>query len=389
MFGAGMRRRGLILLGLVLALPAAALAAFPQSPPDDPLFDASPLPNYANEQWDLSSPGGGFDRGISVDRAWKLTTGKGATVADIDVGVDREQPDLKGRLLPGHDFYAYDGNPTSDTANNHGTNVAGVLGARADNGYGIAGIAPGARILPLRTSDNILHQGVRLGEALVYAADHHADVASMSLGADTFGSQLRRAVHYAVARDVVVAVASGNEFHFHHHYPQAEDDVLAVGGVNPDTADLRDKDPNLAPIARDFTVHASYADYGPHLDLVAPTQVPTVQFGGGTDLKWSGTSAATPHVAGVATLVAARSKQLGLHLSAGEIIQILRMSADELTDPARGYAKGWDLLSGWGRVNAFRAVSQVRAGKIPPVPDIDKPGWYEPITGRVFVDGNI
>src|SRR2546425_1140200 len=69
----------------------------------------------------------------------------------------------------GWDFYGYDNAPTSDPANAHGTNVAGVLGASAGNGQGIAGVAPGAALLPLRTSDNILHQGVRLAEAITYA----------------------------------------------------------------------------------------------------------------------------------------------------------------------------------------------------------------------------
>ena len=136
----------------------------------------------------------------------------------------------------GWDTYARDNDATSDTENAHGTNVAGVLGAAANNGVGIAGIAPGARILAVRTSDNILHQGARLAEAIVYAADHGASVISMSLGADSFNSQLRRAVAYAHRSGVVMAVASGNEFHFHHHYPQVMDDVLAVGGLNPDTA---------------------------------------------------------------------------------------------------------------------------------------------------------
>src|SRR4051812_1384556 len=173
MFGKGMRRRGLILLGLMLALPPAAFAAFPQDRPNDPLFDASPLPNAANEQWDLASPAAGFDRGISVDRAWPLSTGAGVTIADIDVGVQLDHPDLAGRWAPGqHDFYGFDGDPTSDTQNAHGTNVAGVLGAAANNGIGVAGIAPGASLLPLRTSDNIIHDGWRLAEAITYAADH-------------------------------------------------------------------------------------------------------------------------------------------------------------------------------------------------------------------------
>ena len=383
-------RVGVAVSVVALALVApAARAAFPQDPPNDPLYDASPVPNWANEQWDLAAPAGGFDRGISAAAAWSLTTGEGATVADIDLGVDLAHPDLAGRLMRGYDFYERDRDPTSDTRNSHGTQVAGVLGAAADNGIGIAGIAPGARIMPLRTADHILHQGTRLAQAIVYATDHDADVLSMSLGADSFSRQLRDAVSYAAANGTVAVVASGNEFHFHHHYPQMHDDALAVGGINPDTADLRDKDPTLAPTANDFTVHASYADYGPHLDVVAPTQVPAITFGGGTELKWSGTSAATPHVAGVATLVASRARAQGLELSAGELIQIVRMSADDLADPGNGYAPGWDLTSGWGRVNALEAVKMAEPGRIPPVPDIDSPGWYRPATGKVKVRGSI
>src|SRR5207302_3907469 len=92
----------------------------------------------------------------------------------------------------GWDFYGRDNNPTSDTQNPHGTNVAGVLGAAANNGIDIAGVAPGARLLPIRTSDNILHQGVRVGEGIVYATDRGASAISMSLGTDSFSTALRR-----------------------------------------------------------------------------------------------------------------------------------------------------------------------------------------------------
>src|SRR4051812_43779649 len=144
--------RGVVLAMVVAALAAAApaRAALSDGHPNDPLFDASPLPNATNEQWDLASPAGGFDRGISVDRAWTLTTGAGATIAAIDVGFQLDHPDLAGRFSAGWDFYGRDADPTSDTHNSHGTNVSGVLGASADNGIGIAGIAPAARLMPLR-----------------------------------------------------------------------------------------------------------------------------------------------------------------------------------------------------------------------------------------------
>src|SRR5688572_696396 len=136
--------RRLVVLVAALALPATALAAFPEDPPNDPLYDASPLPNSRQEQWDLTS-----DRGISVDRAWALSTGKGVVIADVDVGVDPTHPDLKGRFDDGFDFFMNDRSVTSETRNSHGTDVAGVLGAAADNGEGIAGIAPDARLLPV------------------------------------------------------------------------------------------------------------------------------------------------------------------------------------------------------------------------------------------------
>jgi hypothetical protein len=287
----------------------------------------------------------------------------------------------------GWDFYARDNDTTSDTQNAHGTNVAGVLGAATDNATGIAGVSPGARILPIRTADNILHQGVRVAAGIVYATDRGSDAINLSLGTDSFSAELRRAVRYAHARGVVIAVASGNEFHFHHHYPQTSTEVLAVGGINPDTANAAAATEQLALVATDFTVHASYANYGPHLDVVAPTQVPTTDWGGGYEMNWSGTSAATPHVAATVALVAARAKAQGIDLSADESIQIIRQTADDLTDPRKGYAPGWDRLSGWGRVNAYEAVRRVEPGRIPPAARISSPGWYRPARGRLAVRG--
>jgi hypothetical protein len=384
-FRDGWRAFAAIAAALTLAAAPAGAAGFPPGAPNDPLFDSSPLPNSTAEQWDLASPGGGFDRGISVPAAWPFATGAGVTIADLDVGVQLGHPDLAGRWRGGRDFYARDGNPTSDTRNAHGTNVAGVLGARADNGIGVAGIAPSSRLMPIRTADNILHQGVRVGQGIVHATDNGARVISMSLGTESFGSSLRRSVRYAHRRGVVMAVAIGNEFHFHHHYPQVMDDVLAVGGINPDTANLAARDPKLAVTATRFTVRASYSDYGPHIDVVAPTQVPTTEWGGGYRLNWDGTSAATPHVAATAALVLSRARAVGIRLSADEVMQIVRMSAHDLTDAGQGYRPGWDQLSGWGRVDAGAAVRRVAPNRIPPVANITAPSWYQPKRSRFAV----
>src|SRR5437764_15117818 len=93
--------RAIALVGILaaasLAAPGTAAAAFPQGPPNDPVYNADPLPNATDEQWDLASPALGFDRGISADRAWPLSTGRGVTIADVDVGVQLSHPDLAGR----------------------------------------------------------------------------------------------------------------------------------------------------------------------------------------------------------------------------------------------------------------------------------------------------
>ena len=367
---------------IALLLVPAAHAAFPDSPPNDPFFERSPLPGATNEQWDLK-PGSG----ISASDAWPLSTGEGVVVADIDVGVQLDHPDLAGQLLPGYDFWARDGDPSSDSNNAHGTNVAGVLAAATNNGAGIAGVAPGSRILPVRTMDNILHQSSRLAEGIVWSADSGARVMSMSLGAESYSPGLRRAVAYAARRGAVMVAATGNEFHFHHNFPATFDEVIAVGGLNPDTANLAAAEDDLALVGTDFTVRAAYSDYGPHIDVVAPTQVPTTQIGGGYTFNWSGTSAATPHVAGVAALVLGRAAKVGLSLTPGEVRQLIRMTADDLADGGKGYAPGWDRLTGWGRVNAARAVERVQEGRIPPEVNIAAPAWYAPKRGRVPVLG--
>ena len=371
-------RRALATLALAVAVPATALAAFPEDPPNDPLFDASPLPNSRQEQWDLTT-----NRGISVDRAWSISTGKGVVIADVDVGVQLDHPDLKGRFTRGFDFFMNDRSVTSETENSHGTNVAGVLGAAADNGEGIAGIAPDARIMPVRTADNILHQGSRLAAGIVWAVDHGADVISMSLGAESRSAALDRAVAYAHRKGVVLVAAIGNESANHHNYPATYDEVIAVGGLNPDTADAAAQGPlePQTPVANDFTVRAAYSDYGPHIDLAAPTQVPTTDYGSDYVRNWSGTSAATPHVAGVAALVKAADPTL----TPTAIRQLMIQTADDLSGEQNGGKEGWDQYTGYGRVNAFEAVSAAKAGRVPPAADITAPDLFSTHRGRLVV----
>ena len=391
---------------------APALAAFPQEPPNDPLFDASPLPNAINEHWDLASPALGFDRGISADRAWPITVGRGAVIADIDTGVSYEHEDLAGQWATnpgetgtdaagrdrrsngrdddrngrrddwrGFDFFTLDESAEDDTANGHGTLVAGTLAAAGDNGRGGIGVAPGAGILPVRDHNTILPHPDRLAQSIVYAVDRGADVISMSLGSIGNSRAQRAAVAYAERKGTVVVAAMGNEFHFHRNVPVIHDTVIKVGGVNPDTAGPS----NQAGVATRFDVKAAYSDYGPHIDLVAPTSTPSTTYPNGYTTEFAGTSAATPHVAGVAALVIARGRDLGLRLTAGEVRQILRSTAQDLTGSPYDYPAGFDRLTGYGRVHAQAAVAAVEAVRIPPAVNLTSPEWYAPLRGPARV----
>ena len=223
------------------------------------------LPNATNEQWDLASPAGGFDRGISIDRAWPLSTGTGTTLAEIDVGAQLDHPDLAGRFTGGWDFYSGDDNPVSDSHNSHGTNVAGVLGRQLTTGSGSPAsprsAADGAAHLrrhpspghPRRARHRVCRRPRRQRDLDEPGHRHLQRPAAPRGRLRPFQGRLHGQSRQATSLPS------------HHHYPQVLDDVMAVAGVNPNTADTTAMNGNLASVATDFTVRAHYSDYGrPH-----------------------------------------------------------------------------------------------------------------------------
>jgi subtilisin family serine protease len=305
--------------------------------PDDPLF---------SYQWGLHNTrqtGGKEDADIDAPEAWDIITGTtDVMIAVIDTGVDYTHEDLDdGRVRTDIDKdYVNDDDDAMDD-HGHGTHVAGTIAAETNNGIGVAGVMWVAEILPIKVL-NEWGSGYSsdVAEGIRYAADQGADVINMSLGSRSCSQTIADAVNYAYFDKGVVIVAAAGNNGSSISYPAKFDPVIAVG-------------------ATDHNDHRAYfSNYGDELDVVAPgvTIFSTVP-NDGYD-AFSGTSMASPHVAGVAGLLLAQRP----HLSNGQVREILRQSADDL---GQG---GFDPYYGYGRVNAYQAL-QMTTPDEPPAPE--------------------
>lgn len=272
----------LLVVGLLLLAPAVASATS-----NDPL---------RSHQWGLDM--------IHADEAHAVTTGTGAVVAVVDTGIDAAHPDLQGRVLPGHDFV--DNDDTPQDGQGHGTHVSGIIAADANNGVGVDSVAPGAKILPVRAlDDNGSGSSAAVAAGIDWAASHGADVINLSLGGSIplggLGqeSDIDAAIERALAHNIVVVAAAGND-----SLPLCENNpfggkVLCVGAV--DRRGLR----------------SFYSSFGEGVNILAPggSSLPGTDedivstYNDGDYHYLAGTSQATPHVSGVAALLAS----LGVH----------------------------------------------------------------------------
>ncbi|MBC7594492.1 MAG: S8 family serine peptidase [Kineosporiaceae bacterium] len=192
---------------------------------------------YRSRQWALTT--------LRAEPAWKFSVGTGVTVAVVDTGVQSNHPDLAGKVLKGYDALAK-GTSAADE-NGHGTHVAGIIAAIANNGRGVAGLTRGTRILPVRVLDA---QGggdtAGVAQGIVWATNHGAQVINMSLAARLSDSATRSAVAYAISRNVVVVAAAGNDgcelFGSPPSYPAAYPGVIGVGSIDSGNAKSRFSD---------------------------------------------------------------------------------------------------------------------------------------------------
>jgi len=256
--------------------PDYLVVALQSAPVRDPLYP---------QQWALPV--------IGAPTGWAALPPNAApvTVAVIDSGICADHPDLVGRVLPGWDFVENDADPQDPFG--HGCAVASVIAA-AHDGAGMAGVAPHARILPLRVLDA---QGIgtysSVAAAITMAADLGAPVINLSLGGASPSTVMQNAVDYAAARGATLIAAAGNTGGS-VLYPAAFAPVVAVASV----------DQNLQ--------RSSFSSHGPEIDLYAPGRDILAAQPRGGYAALSGTSFAAPQAAGVAALELALGRQLVL-----------------------------------------------------------------------------
>ncbi|MCX5139114.1 MULTISPECIES: type VII secretion-associated serine protease mycosin [unclassified Streptomyces] len=328
------RARPRRLLGAVCA--ATAFALLPAVPAGADTIRA--------EQWGLDA--------LHTDRAWQTTRGKGITVAVVDTGVDGTVPDLVGQVLPGKDLIGFGAGRGDRSWARHGTAMAGIIAGRGHGTgreAGVIGIAPEARILPVRVILEATDparakarktRGTALADGIRWAADHGADVINLSLGDDSESAHPEpdedAAVQYALKKGAVVVASSGNggEKGDHISYPAAYPGVIAVAAVDR------------------YGTHASFSTRrwyatvsapGDHIVVPAPDRKYYVEWG---------TSAASAFVSGAVALV--RAAHPGL--SPAQIRKLLTDTARSSPPAGRDDARGYGIVDPAAAIEAGGAL---------------------------------
>ncbi len=309
--------------------------------PDDPFY----LPKQAWYYDIINAPAG-----------WDIERGRSAIIAAVlDTGVDLDHPDLESKVwtnarevlgndidddkngciddLHGCNFVALP--PSSDPSDDHGhgTMVAGILGARSNNGLGVAGTAWGPTLLPVKVLDSTgAGTASDVAQGIVYAAKSGAQIINLSMARPSPSRALEEAVKEA--HDVFGAIlvgASGNEGQDGVGYPAAYPGVIAVSAFDR-------SDPNS---------RALFSNWGPEVNVAAPgVDVFSTHLNGGY-ATGEGTSFATAFVSGLVALLLSQDSSR----SDDDIRALLRISADDLPD---GDTANWD---GWGRLNIGKALN--------------------------------
>ena len=305
------------------------------------------------QAWLAPGPGEWWFAGWRVQRAvWPLAQGAGVTVAVIDSGVQASLPDLRGAVLAGGDMTGAGGRGDTDgnaSIDGHGTEVAALIAGQGTD-HGVLGIAPRARILPVRIGDSGTDSLLVVANAIRFAVRHGAQVINMSFGSAVAspaacGPVLQAAIAYALERDVVVIAAAGDNVLIRGPVePASCPGVLAVGGVEPDGSLWRG------------------STRVPYVAVTAPGDHIAFE---GRDGRYStsawGTSFSAPLVAGTAALIRSRYPHMPWYQVDQRLIDTAIPAARPVPDDGYGY----------GIVDPARAVNAqaypVRASAPDPV----------------------
>jgi hypothetical protein len=295
-------------------------------------------------------------------------------IAIIDTGVNLSHPDLN--VVEGYDFGDDDSNPEDDSAMaGHGTGCAGLAASKANNGMGACGSAPGCSIMPLKVSNSEGQFGVSAAaNAIMWAADHGADVISMSFGLFTHGTIaiFDAAIDYADAAGVVMLSGTGN-FNNALLYPASHAKVIGVGAASPCGGRKRSSvnaaflAPNCSPDPNNVTCDNERwwgSNFGPDIqdapnatDILAPTMLPTTDIQGAGGFSpgdyvpyFNGTSCSSPYAAGVVALIKSKHPDW----TPAQIRHQLFTTAQDIVNVES--VAGWDRYSGYGMVDIQAAV---------------------------------
>ena len=275
-----------------------------------------------------------------IQAAWQITRGAGVTIAIIDTGIDGSHQDLVGAVIGGSDFSGL-GSPSGQTPigqeRRHGTMVASLAAGRGNNVTdGVLGSAPEATLLSLSMSfgGGVISPDEQVAQAVRYAVDNGADIISLSLTRNTrdWPESWDRAFSYAAANDVVVISAAGNRGSgtVAVGAPATMPGVLTVGGVD-----------------RNRVASDTASSQGITIGVMAPSEDLVGAIPGGGYVAWSGTSGATPIVAGIVALVRSAYPNLNAANVINRVLATATPVGDTIPDPLYGY----------GIVNAQRALT--------------------------------